>query len=67
MGWVLRKPPLDERIGIEQAIDRSAKAFADLVAGDMTRATLTIHTDKPPRPKPPKPSSPEPARDAPSN
>ena len=63
-GWVLRKPPLDERIGIEQAIDRGVKAFGDLAAGEMTRATLTIHTDKPPRPKPPKP--PRPAAEAPA-
>ncbi|MDR1969044.1 MAG: aminoacyl-tRNA hydrolase [Burkholderiaceae bacterium] len=61
--WVLRKAPLDERTALEQAIDRGVKAFADLVSGDMTRATLTIHTDKPPRPKPPRP----PAGEAPRN
>ena len=55
LGWVLRKAPLDERIALEQAIDRGVKAFPDLVAGEMARATLTIHTDKPPRPKPPRP------------
>jgi PTH1 family peptidyl-tRNA hydrolase len=57
-GWVLRKAPLDERIALEQAIDRSVKAFTDLVTGEMTRATLTIHTDKPPRPKPLRPPAP---------
>ncbi|MFV0680361.1 aminoacyl-tRNA hydrolase [Ottowia sp.] len=57
VGWVLRKPPLDERIALEQAIDRSVKAFDDLAAGEMNHATLTIHTDKPPRPKPPRPTA----------
>ena len=56
LGWVLRKPPLDERIALDQAIDRGIKAFPDLVAGEMARATLVIHTDKPPRPKPPRPA-----------
>ena len=55
VGWVLRKPPLDEQIGIEQAIDRAAQAFAQLAAGDMAGATQRIHTAKPPRPKPPRP------------
>jgi len=54
VGWVLKKPPLDEQIGIEQAIDRAARAFALLVAGDMTAATQAIHTSRPPRPKPPR-------------
>ena len=64
LGWVLRKPPLDERIALEQAIDRGVKAFPDLAAGEMTRATLIIHTDKPPRPKPPRPLSPAGRTDA---
>ena len=55
VGWVLRKPPLEEQIGIEQAIDRAAQAFAQLAAGDMAGATQRIHTAKPPRPKPPRP------------
>lgn len=54
VGWVLKKPPLDEQIGIEQAIDRAAKAFSQLAAGDMAAATQLIHTSKPPRPKPPR-------------
>ncbi len=53
-GWVLRRPPLDEQIAIEQAVDRAAKAFAQLVSGDMATATQMIHTAKPPRPKPPR-------------
>jgi PTH1 family peptidyl-tRNA hydrolase len=51
IGWVLHTAPLDERIALEQAIDRGVKAFGDLAAGEMTRATLTIHTDQPPRQK----------------
>jgi len=56
LGWVLGKAPLPERIALEQAIDRGVKALGDLAAGQMERATLLIHTDKPPRPKPPRPS-----------
>ena len=59
VGWVLKKPPLDEQIGIEQAIDRAAKAFSQLAAGDMAAATQIIHTAKPPRPKPPRKPPPE--------
>ena len=54
VGWVLRRPPEDEMIGIAQAIDRAVKAFPALVAGDMAQATQLIHTSKPPRPKPPR-------------
>lgn len=53
--WVLKKPILDHRIAIEQAIDRSIKALPALLAGEMNRATMLVHTSKPPRPKPPKP------------
>ena len=60
VGWVLQKPPLDEQIAIEQAIDRAAAAFELLAAGDMNAATQRIHTSKPPRPKPErKPPPPE--------
>lgn len=54
VGWVLKKPPLDEQIGIEQAMDRAAKALPLLAAGDMAGAAQRIHTSKPPRPKPPR-------------
>ncbi|CAM5785618.1 aminoacyl-tRNA hydrolase [Ottowia pentelensis] len=63
VGWVLKKPPLDEQIAIEQAVDRAAAAFELLAAGDMNAATQRIHTSKPPRPKPerkPPPAAPEP-------
>ncbi|MEZ5645495.1 MAG: aminoacyl-tRNA hydrolase [Burkholderiaceae bacterium] len=53
--WVLKKPSQDDRIAIEQALDRSLKALDHLLAGDMDKATALIHTSKPPRPKPPRP------------
>jgi PTH1 family peptidyl-tRNA hydrolase len=53
--WVLKKPSLDHRIAIDQCIDRSVLALPDLLAGDMSKATMKIHTSKPARPKPPRP------------
>jgi PTH1 family peptidyl-tRNA hydrolase len=55
VSWVLKNPSVDHRIAIEQAIDRSIKALPYLLAGDMDKATMLIHTSKPARPKPPKP------------
>jgi PTH1 family peptidyl-tRNA hydrolase len=56
--WVLRKPSQDHRIAIKQTIDRTLKALPALLAGEMTQATMLIHTSKPPRPKPPRPPKP---------
>ena len=53
--WVLKKPTLDHRIAIDQCIDRALTALPALLAGDMNKAMLLIHTSKPPRPKLPKP------------
>ncbi len=53
--WVLRKPAPEQRTAIEDCIDRTLKAFPALVAGEMEKATLLVHTSKPPRPKPPRP------------
>jgi PTH1 family peptidyl-tRNA hydrolase len=53
--WVLKKPAPDHRIAVDQCIARSLKALPHLLAGEMDRATLLIHTHKPPRPKPPRP------------
>jgi PTH1 family peptidyl-tRNA hydrolase len=61
--WVLKKPSPDDRIAIDQAIERSLKALAHLIAGEMDKATALIHTSKPPRPKPPRPPR---AEDAPA-
>ncbi len=53
--WVLKKPSPDEREAIEGCVARTLKAAPELLAGDMTKATLVVHTHKPPRPKPPRP------------
>lgn len=53
VGWVLKKPPTDQLIAIEQALDRSLKALPALIEGDMDKARLLIHTSRAPRPKPP--------------
>ena len=54
--WVLQKPSPDQRIAIEQCVDRTLQAVPDLLAGDMTKATQKVHTSKPPRAKPPRPA-----------
>jgi PTH1 family peptidyl-tRNA hydrolase len=62
--WVLKKPTLDHRIAIDQCIDRALAALPALLAGDMNKAMLLIHTSKPPRPKLPKPEAlPGPAKE----
>jgi len=62
--WVLKKPTLDHRIAIDQCIDRALTALPALLAGDMNKAMLLIHTSKPPRPKLPKPEAlPDPAKE----
>jgi len=58
INWVLKKPSLDHRIAIEQCIDRCLKALPHLLAGDMDKSTMLVHTSKPPRPKPPRPEQP---------
>jgi PTH1 family peptidyl-tRNA hydrolase len=58
INWVLKKPSLDHRIAIEQSIERSLKALPHFLAGDMGKATMLVHTSKPPRPKPPRPETP---------
>ncbi len=57
INWVLKKPSQDHRIAIEQCIDRSLKALPALLAGDMEKATLLVHTHKPPRAHSPAPQS----------
>jgi PTH1 family peptidyl-tRNA hydrolase len=53
--WVLRKPAPEQRTAMEECIARTLKAAPALIAGEMEKATLLIHTSKPPRPKPPRP------------
>jgi peptidyl-tRNA hydrolase, PTH1 family len=52
--YVLRKPPLADREGVDKAIERSLGALDLLLAGEMERATMKVHA-KPPRPKTEKP------------
>jgi peptidyl-tRNA hydrolase, PTH1 family len=56
--WVLKKPAPDQRELIEACIDRTLKAMPAMLAGEMDKATLIVHTSKPPRPKPPRPPEP---------
>jgi PTH1 family peptidyl-tRNA hydrolase len=58
VNWVLKKPSLDHRIAVDQSIDRSLKALPHLLAAEMDKATMLIHTSKPPRPKPPRAPAP---------
>jgi PTH1 family peptidyl-tRNA hydrolase len=57
VNWVLKKPSPEHRAAIEDCIARSLKALPDLLAGEMEKATMLIHTSKPPRPKPPRPAN----------
>ncbi len=57
INWVLKKPSLDHRLAIDQSIARALTALPHLLAGDMEKATLLVHTSKPPRPKPARPDS----------
>lgn len=52
--WVLKKPLKEQREAIDDAISRTLHAVPALLAGEMEKATLLIHTSKPPRPKPPR-------------
>ena len=53
--YVLGRPMAEHREAIEACIARSLDALDALLAGDMAKATLRLHTSKPPRPKPPRP------------
>lgn len=55
VNWVLQKPAPEQRDAIEESIARTLKAVPALLAGEMDKATLIVHTSKPPRPKPPRP------------
>ncbi len=56
VNWVLKKPAPDQRTLIEDSILHSLKAYPALLAGDMDKATLLVHTTKPPRPKATRPA-----------
>lgn len=55
VNWVLQQPAPEQRDAIEESIARTLKAVPALLAGEMDKATLIVHTSKPPRPKPPRP------------
>jgi PTH1 family peptidyl-tRNA hydrolase len=55
VNWVLKRPMADQRLAIEDCITRTLKAVPAMLAGEMDKATLLVHTSKPPRPKPPRP------------
>ena len=55
VNWVLKKPAPEQRTAIEDCIARTLKAVPHLLAGEMDKATVVVHTSKPPRPKPPRP------------
>ena len=54
INWVLKKPSQEHRTAIEDCITRTLKAVPALLAGEMEKATMLIHTSTPPRPKPPR-------------
>jgi PTH1 family peptidyl-tRNA hydrolase len=64
--WVLKKPSAEHRHAIEDSMHRALKAVPALLAGDMNKATMAIHTTKPPRPKPERPPEPPKAPEAPA-
>jgi peptidyl-tRNA hydrolase, PTH1 family len=57
--YVLKKPSPEHRTSIEQAIERSLESLELVLAGDLTRAMMKVHADKPERPKPPRQAPPE--------
>ena len=59
INWVLKKPSQEHRAAIEECIHRCLKAVPDLLAGNMEKATMMIHTSQPPRPKTPRKLEPE--------
>ncbi|MBC7377573.1 MAG: aminoacyl-tRNA hydrolase [Burkholderiaceae bacterium] len=56
INWVLKRPLAEQRDAIDECIARTLKAVPALLAGEMEKATMLIHTSKPPRPKPPRPT-----------
>lgn len=54
INWVLKNPSQEHRAAIEDSIARALKAVPDLLAGEMEKATMLIHTSAPQRPKPPR-------------
>ncbi|MEO5672386.1 MAG: aminoacyl-tRNA hydrolase [Ramlibacter sp.] len=55
INWVLKKPLPEQRAALEECVVRTLKAVPAMLAGEMEKATLLVHTSNPPRPKPPRP------------
>ncbi|MCW5287083.1 aminoacyl-tRNA hydrolase [Verminephrobacter eiseniae] len=55
INWVLKKPSPEQRALIEDSIAHSLRAWPALLVGEMDKASLLIHTTRPPRPKPARP------------
>ena len=58
INWVLKKPLQEQREAIETGIERAIRGVPALMAGEMEKAMLLIHTATPPRPKPARPEAP---------
>jgi len=58
VGWVLKKPLLEQRKAIDDSLVRALNALPLLLSGEMEKAMAQVHTSKPPRPKPPRPVNP---------
>jgi peptidyl-tRNA hydrolase, PTH1 family len=54
VNYVLKKPSPEHREAIAKAIDRSLESLDLVLAGEMDKAMMKVHADKPPRPKPPR-------------
>jgi peptidyl-tRNA hydrolase, PTH1 family len=54
-GYVLRKPPAEERDAIERTVEDSLKQLDLMLDGTMDAVMMKLHA-KPPRPKPPRPA-----------
>ncbi|HYF44060.1 MAG TPA: aminoacyl-tRNA hydrolase, partial [Ramlibacter sp.] len=48
VNWVLKKPAPEQRTAIEECVGRTLKAVPAMLAGEMDKATLIVHTHKPP-------------------
>lgn len=55
--WVLQKPSPEQRDAIHACIDRTLRAVPALLAGEIEKATMLVHTSKPARPKPQRPDA----------
>ena len=58
VSYVLKKPSPEHRKAIDEAIERSLESLDLMLDGEMERAMMKVHADKPPRPKPPRPPAP---------